>query len=283
MNNKAFRNLVITSLLILISAVGFFALRGGRNPQISQSPGGETSLTVQPSPFVQSVIPAVPAGQSAGTSGSKLASPKTQSAVAILTPQDSEKWAIGQLHNINWNKEAGVTGGIQLVDAKTREPVGWILANTGIKQFSFSWDTRDVSLNRQAGVKVNLKPGEYRIKIIFDERFSSIESAPFDIVAAGELEAIAPVVRFKNETVNPCVLTVSAGVKVIFVNNDSVKHRISSQTLSAFELLPNGGVYILDTSPPEADQPLAEKIPAGTHFYMSDVYSFRAPGTLIVK
>ena len=273
MDKLSFRNLIIAGSLILLLAVGFVFMRRERQPQTSQISVGETSLIVQPSPFVQPGTSAASSGQAGGSSGVKLAAPKTQSGIKLLTPQENEKWAIGQLHNIHWNKEAGIVGGIQLIDVQSREPVGWILANTGVKQFSFSWDTRDVFLNRQAGVKVNLKSGLYRIKIVFDERLAPIESAAFNIVSAGEPEIMALVARFRNETINPGVLTVSSGAKIIFVNNDSVKHRISSQTLSAFELLANGGTYILDTS----------KIPAGTHFYMSDVYSFRAPGTLIVK
>lgn len=271
MDKSFFKKLIVVGTLVIFLAILIFVWRGDSR-QVSQAPAGETSLIVQPSPFIQSGISA-PAGQAGGSSGVKSAAPKTQSGINLLTPQEGNKWAVNKSHQINWNREVGEAGGIQLVDAQSRELVGWILANAGVKQNSFLWDTRDVFLNRQAGVKTNLKTGLYRVKIIFDSRFAPIESAVFSIIAESEQESITPVVRLKNETVNPQTVSIAAGTKVIFVNNDAVKQSISSQTIPAFDLLPNGGSFILDTS----------KISAGTHFYSSNVYSFRAPGTIIVK
>lgn len=258
--------------MIIFLAVLLFVWRGG-SKQAGLEPASSTSLTVQPTPFIQSGTSAAPTGQAGGYSGVKPLAPKTQSGVKILSPQENDIWALNQLHQIHWNKEVGEIGAIQLVSAESRELVGWILASTGVKQNSFSWDTRDVSLSRQAGVKTNLKTGSYRVKIIFDSRFAPIESAPFGIVAENEQESVTPVVRLKNETIIPSSVSALSGTKIVFVNNDSVKHGISSQIIPAFEIAPNGGVYILDTS----------KIPAGTHFYSSNVYSFRAPGTIIIK
>ncbi|MBI2591640.1 MAG: hypothetical protein HYW34_03120 [Candidatus Brennerbacteria bacterium] len=271
MDKSSFMKLIIVGVLIIFLAVLVFVWRGGSN-QALQAPAGETSLTVQPTPFVQSFDAAQ---NKPGTSVQKtqLAAPKTQSGVKILTPQENNKWSINKSHQINWSKEAGETGAIQLISADSRELIGWILASTGVKQNYFSWDTRDVFLNRQAGVKTNLKTGEYRIKLVFDSRFAPVESAVFSIIAESEQESITPVVRLKNETIVPSSVSVFSGQKIIFINNDSIKQIISSQTIPGFELLPNGGIYILDTS----------KISAGTHFYSSNIYSFRAPGTLIVK
>lgn len=274
MDKSAFIKLIIAGVLIILLAVLIFVWRGSKQAPVA--PAGSTSLNVQSSPFNENrtSVPASGSQLSAVTAPSKITTSKTiQSGIKLLTPQEGDKWAINKIHQIHWNKEAEVIGGIQLINAKSRELVGWILASTGIKQNSFSWDTRDVSLSRQAGVKTNLKTGNYRIKIVFDSRFAPIESASFSVAEENEQENLTPVVRFKNETITPSTVSAASGTKIIFVNNDSVKHGISSQTIPAFEIAANGGVYFLDTS----------KIPAGTHFYSSNVYSFRAPGTIIVK
>lgn len=263
---------IIVAAVIIAVIVGIVvALRTSELP-VTETPTSGTPTTAEsPPPQATSGTPV--SKPTAPPSAPKVPAPTVQSGITLLTPQQGDLWAINRLHQIHWNRESGVVGGIQLINAQSQEVAGWILANTTAKQTSFSWDTRDISINRLGGAKTNLKPGTYRVKIVFDQKFAPVESAPFTIRDEGEQEIITPVVRFKNETITPGVLTVSHGTKVMFVNNDTATHRISSKTMPAFTLLSNGGAYTLDTSVLTAD----------THYYLSDIYSFRAQGTLIVK
>lgn len=197
------------------------------------------------------------------------------STLKFLTPAGGDRWAMGSLHDIVWSREAGAVGSILLFRASTKERVGWILPSTGPKQVSYQWDTRDIALTRVGGTRQNVAAGEYYVRLAFDDGRSAVQSEPFALAGSGP-ETVTYTVRLRNVSITPKVLTVKRGAKVVFVNNDPVKQIVSPPSgLSTFVpfTIPAGGTHIFDTG---ALQP-------GTYNYRSDIYTYQAPGTLIVE
>lgn len=88
--------------------------------------------------------------------------------IHLLTPISGNVWTIGQANPIAWDNAADITGEIDLVNANTKAFIGVILAETGPKQTSYTWDAREVYLGRYSADEVAVIPGVYSIRIHFD-------------------------------------------------------------------------------------------------------------------
>ena len=198
-----------------------------------------------------------------------------KSGVAFAAPAEGDVWAFDISHAIVWNREAGEPGNIYLVNADTNTLVGWILPSATPKQVSYAWNTRDVAQGIIGGTAVTVKPGRYYLTYALEGDLADVKSGTFRIVAAGGAERVTRVVTLKNVSVTPAQLEVSRGTPVAFVNYDTTAHTftVNGSAFGPFTVAANGGIYTLQTLGLQPD----------TYNYYSNVWTYRAPGTLIVK
>ncbi len=125
----------------------------------------------------------VPAG-SANSSGSAASASPANNTITIhlVTPISGNVWTAGNANPIAWDNAANVTGEIDLVTADTKQFVGIILAETGVKQTSYTWDARQIYLGRYGADEKAVVPGKYSIRIHFDGNgFGDLVSGPITI------------------------------------------------------------------------------------------------------
>jgi hypothetical protein len=102
--------------------------------------------------------------------------------VHLLTPITGNVWTVGKANPIAWDKAAQTTGEIDLVNASTKKFVGIILAETGPKQTSYTWDAREIYLGRYSADEKAVAPGIYSIRIHFDgNNLGDLISGPITI------------------------------------------------------------------------------------------------------
>lgn len=203
------------------------------------APSGEQASPA-PGTTAPGETPSAPSG--AATSGTKAVS------INITAPASGDKWEIGKIHTIKWSQAAGVTGGIELVNAATGNTVGWILSQTGANQTSYDWDTKQISLSRDSALGKQIEAGTYSVKIIFDNKnYSPAQSAQFSVAYASQITVGTYNVDIRNYSFGPQKLTVKQGDKVIFTNYDSVQHTVTFQARTPIQLA-SGASYTLETS-----------------------------------
>jgi hypothetical protein len=98
--------------------------------------------------------------------------------IKLITPVAGDVWKIGTQNPISWNTPGEISGDIYLVDAKTNAFVGVILPEVGPNQTAYSWNTRDVLLDRTDPLKKDVIPGTYIIKIVFDRNNIPVITSP---------------------------------------------------------------------------------------------------------
>jgi len=159
---------IVAVVLVVIAALVFFIVHAITPAQPAQTgpgasttvttvangtPGGSSTASAPPSSGDGQNIP--PAGESTIT-------------IHLLTPIANNVWTIGQANPIAWDNAADITGEIDLVDANTKQFIGVILAETGPKQTSYTWNAEQVYLGRYSANEVAVEPGVYSISIHFD-------------------------------------------------------------------------------------------------------------------
>lgn len=155
---------------------------------------------------------------------------------SFVSPMGGEEWEIGKLHTIKWNMEAGAIGQIYLVDAVSKQVVGWINSETGLHQTSYNWDTRSVFVSRYSGLKKDLMVSRYMLKIKFNGVGQEVESKPITIIYPGQEKMIIVPVSLKDYKFSPFVINANKGDKIVFTNNDPVNHRIISAGFGPYVL-----------------------------------------------
>lgn len=193
--------------------------------------------------------------------------------IFLVAPLGGETWLIGQSHTISWTNAAQITGEIALLQAGTKTVVGWINSSTGMTQTSYAWDTKSVSTLRSGGLRKDVVPGNYLIRVKFD-------SARYPILTSGQIALTAMPLPIAGKSVSiqgfafsPANITIARGGKVTFTNNDSVAHNITFNTTiyPASPLNPGASVTI-DTS----------KFPPGTYNYYCSIHRSMT-GTITVQ
>jgi hypothetical protein len=86
----------------------------------------------------------------------------------MITPVKNDAWTIGTQNMISWNKPGGFSGSISLIDVNSNQSVGIILPQVGPNQTSYTWNTRDLFLDRSSASKKTVTAGTYVIQIIYD-------------------------------------------------------------------------------------------------------------------
>jgi len=98
--------------------------------------------------------------------------------ISIITPVASDIWKIGTDNLISWNQPGDISGDIYLVDATTGVFAGVILPQVGPEQTSYTWNTRDLLVDRTSPFKKDVVPGTYVLKIAYDGNNVAIATSP---------------------------------------------------------------------------------------------------------
>ncbi len=143
------------------------------------SASGTPAQAAENQTSTKSNVPSAPR-HSAASSG--IAPATTGFVIRLVNPIPGEIWIIAQQNLISWDREAGVAGQIELLDAATYKLVGVILNQIGPSQTSYTWNTRDLLLSRNNPAKTTVVPGQYVVRIAFDgNNLSPITSQPITI------------------------------------------------------------------------------------------------------
>ncbi len=171
--------------------------------------------------------------------------PVSTQKISITAPVPGVQFVMNQNNTIKWSKEGGVNGAIYLIDASNNQTVGLITPSLTTHQTSYTWDTRDVLLSRQGGLKKPVTKGKYIILIKFDNAQAEVRSGEFSVVYASEVPVISYDATIQNLTLTPKSLILNTGEKVVLKNNDTVTHKMLG--FSGVNLLVPGASMTIDT------------------------------------
>lgn len=224
-------------------------------PSIPQEVEIDTIDTVETTPEATpgetEVAPeaATPPKQTTQTSGgaqTKTTAPQSDQAIAVTSPSAGDKLILGQNHTISWSKEGGFKGYVYLADASTKAVIGWINSETGPRQTSYTWDTRNLFLTRYSPNKKTVEPGKYIIGVGFESKQTPVVSGVFEIIYPSQATIDEYNISIKDFYATPNSLTVKKGSKLTFANNDAITLKIMTGSI-AFSVAP-GSSYTFDTS-----------------------------------
>lgn len=175
---------VVAAAFIIIVVI--YGMSGSSNN--SDAPAGSTTGTAGSGAAVTANSPmqtptvVAQTGQTTGQmdaanqpAKSKAPSPKI---ITIITPVQGDVWTIGTDNLISWNQAGGISGDIYLADAQTGAFVGVILPQIGPQQTSYTWNTRDLLLDRTNPLKKDVTPGNYVLKIAYDGNDVPLATSP---------------------------------------------------------------------------------------------------------
>jgi hypothetical protein len=164
---------LVAGVVAVIVIVVLVLYGGGQNPSgpvnTSSTPSGTTGAIVADNgtpptvgnPAGGNTAPVVNKNPGTGTA-------PQQAPIVFITPVPGETWTIGTQNPVQWSREGGVSGQIELLDATTLKLVGVILNQIAPHQTSYTWNTRDILLSRTNPLKTTVVPGRYVVKISFD-------------------------------------------------------------------------------------------------------------------
>jgi len=144
----------------------------------------------------------------------------TKTEISVASPAKGEVWLAGKIHSIRWTHEMGRTGSIVLLDASSKEIVGWISPSLSQQQVAYDWDTSKVSLSKINPSRKEVIAGAYIIRVEFDSSNIRLESAPFQIISSGTEKILNHEVYIRNGIFIPNYIEVQSGDKIIMINDD---------------------------------------------------------------
>ncbi len=242
-DNRQRITLIAAGIVVLVILVAF-SMWGMARSKNSPPPSLITAnppLSPSPSPSItpEVVIPGTPINTP---------TPTPQSTGKKFTaPLVGDRLIFGQINMLKWSPASGFPGGIALLKASDRSVVGWVNSAIGPNQISYEWNTQSVFLTRGSPTKKDILPGDYILKISFDGNTSGVESGRFSVVYSNEIQNATYTVNIINRIFAPTSLSVKKNNKIVFVNNDSVTHKILLATFSPQVLTP-GQSFEFDTS-----------------------------------
>lgn len=185
MNNlNKYSGIIIAVLAVAVVVLAAMLLTKSQNNTSVSSLNSSSSSTVD---YVSTTTPTSSAlvNQAAGKKTTVPVSKPAPTGFTIhfITPVANDLWTITLPNSIVWDREAGVTGEIELLDASTMKLAGVILNQTGPHQTSYSWNTRDLFLNNTSPSKTTVVPGHYVIRIIFNGNNLSPITSPVITIA----------------------------------------------------------------------------------------------------
>ena len=175
---------LVAGILVVIAAVIFLVVSLAAPEQPAEIPAGTSSTitTVANGTPGGSSTASAPPTQSGGGAQNIPPLPGSTITIHLLTPISNNVWTVGKANPIAWDNAADITGEIDLVNATTKKFVGVILAETGPKQTSYTWNAEQVYLGRYSADEKAVIPGIYSIRIHFDGNgLGDLVSGPFTI------------------------------------------------------------------------------------------------------
>jgi hypothetical protein len=173
----------VTAILIVVAAILYFIIgfaAPAETPQNTLESSTTITTVTNGTPGGSSTASAPPSPSSSTNSAPSL--PGSAITIHLVTPIADNVWTEGQANPIAWDNAAGITGEIDLVDATTKQFIGIILAETGPKQTSYTWNAEQVYLGRYSADEKAVIPGTYSIRIHFDGNgLGDLVSGPFTI------------------------------------------------------------------------------------------------------
>lgn len=180
-------NGVKASILLAIAVIAGIVvfMYGAKTGPAGYAPGNTSSTAENTATSTPTSTPSSTGGTTGTATKPKPAPAPKPSTITFVTPIPGETWTLTANNIIQWSREAGVTGQIELLDAATKNMAGVIIPQTGPHQTSYQWNTRDLLLSRTNPLKTTVVPGRYLIRISFDgNNLSPITSQPIIIQAA---------------------------------------------------------------------------------------------------
>lgn len=182
--NKYRITVIVLAIAVVALAIILITENGGRAPSAKSLDQYIASSTEQSATAPGAATGGTTKGATGGAANTSGAT-KTATVgftIHLRTPVAGETWTISQQNTISWDRAAGVTGQIELLNATTKALVGVIIPQTGPNQTSYTWNTRDILLSRTNPLKKNVVPGTYLIRLAFDgNELAPVTSAPLTI------------------------------------------------------------------------------------------------------
>ena len=196
-NEGSQKTVVILGILVLVLVVILFVMA------FYHTAGAPTTTTTTAGPTVVPTSTAPAGGTTAATGGttSKSPAPTTTNrapsapvsskspaspqppVISFITPPAGDSWPIETQNTIIWNKPGGISGELVLVNAGTGTVAGVILSQVGPEQTSYTWNTRDLYLNRTSPTETTVTPGKYMVMLSYDgNHITPVVSPVFSIV-----------------------------------------------------------------------------------------------------
>jgi hypothetical protein len=176
---------LVAGILIVIAAAVFLIIARATPSEPAQTAAGvSTTVTTvaNGAPGGTSTASAPPTQSDASGTQNVPPPPGSTITIHLLTPISNNVWTIGKANPIAWDNAADITGEIDLVNAVTKQFIGVILAETGPKQTSYTWNADQVYLGRYSADERAVVPGTYSIRIHFDGNgLGDLVSGPFTI------------------------------------------------------------------------------------------------------
>jgi len=179
----------------------------------------------------------------------------TSRVISITSPAVDARFDIGTLNVIKWSQESGMVSSLYLVDASNDTTLGVITPTITSHQTSYSWDTKDVSLSRQSGVKKSVTPGKYYIKMKFDGPIKEATSNIFFILYPEQDTSFSHNLTIKDFRFSPASIAVRIGEKVVIQNKDQNTYTLTPKSFGeSITITPGETKVILTGSYPEGPQ-----------------------------
>ena len=245
------KKVIIILAVIIIALLGFITYRSGSKKSIPENEENLSAETTETSAVATTETSATPTVKKPTTSQTQPIIKKTTTAIVdlgikIITPALGESWTFGKIHTIRWSTGAGIKGYIELLDASTKQIIGWITPEISSSQTYFDWDTKMVSVGRMDPSRKDITPGNYIIKIVFDGPKSPIESAMLSIISSADEKIITNNnVLIQNGIFAPNFITIRTGDKVIIVNNETALKTIQINNIPV-AILSKNSAYVFE-------------------------------------
>jgi hypothetical protein len=168
--------------------------------------------------------------------------------ISVVTPSSGDILALSKPHIIRWSRAADSLGVITLIDASSKNVVGWIAATIAPQQVTHSWDTRTVAVGPASAASREVAPGSYIVRIAFGNSKTTIESGPFTIAVTNDERFAAREAVVRNSLFVPNSIALTRAQRLAVVNNeDTASHTLLLNGIAITTLAPRSS-YVFEGS-----------------------------------
>jgi hypothetical protein len=160
---------VIVAIVAVILIVAAIVYGTGSNSGQNVAINSATSTGTNSPASTSTTPPTTPAVKSVTQGPAPVATVKiTSPVIAFVTPVKNDIWKIAAYDDISWTKPGKISGSLSLIDGDTGQFIGVILPQVGPNQTSYTWNTRDLLLDRTSPLGKTVVPGTYKIRLSYD-------------------------------------------------------------------------------------------------------------------